>query len=113
MEERLLTVDEAAERLRITRRTVRDWLWLGKLRGVKAGRSWRIPESAIEEFLQTPTPYQPPVIDPLAAVNAYIADEGACTQFGEKDILTREAEGQPFYPPTPIEDGSEQPRRCE
>lgn len=56
MAERLLKVEEAAERLGVTPFTVRVWLRSGKLRGGKTsavmqGR-WRVPESAIGEMIE-------------------------------------------------------------
>jgi excisionase family DNA binding protein len=50
MEDRLLTPDEAAKRLRVTSFTIRKWLRSGELQGIKAGRLWRIKESEIETF---------------------------------------------------------------
>lgn len=54
---RLLTPEEAAERLAIKPRTIREWLRntdKGKpgLKGVKIGKLWRIKESDFEEFLR-------------------------------------------------------------
>lgn len=48
----LLTPEEAAARLKISRVTVGDWLRSGKLKGVKVGRLWRIRESDLETFLK-------------------------------------------------------------
>jgi excisionase family DNA binding protein len=48
----LLTIDEAAERLRIAPRTCREWLRTGKLRGVKYGKIWRIREEDVDAFIQ-------------------------------------------------------------
>jgi len=49
----LLTVEEAAKTLKIHPVTLRNWLRKGKIRGVKIShRGWRIPESALEEFLK-------------------------------------------------------------
>ena len=45
----LYTVPEAAKLLSIAPKTLTDWLRAGKIRGVKVGRSWRIPESAIDD----------------------------------------------------------------
>ncbi len=53
--EKLHTVQEAAELLSIAPKTLLDWLRAGKVRGVKLGRSWRVPESAIEELAQKGT----------------------------------------------------------
>lgn len=53
-EDRMLTINEAAARLRLNRETVRRWLSTGKLRGHKLGPTrggWRIPESALQEYL--------------------------------------------------------------
>ncbi|MBX6378522.1 MAG: helix-turn-helix domain-containing protein [Clostridia bacterium] len=54
MDERLLTVEETAERLAVSPRSVRAWLRTGELRGVKVRNLWRVPESAIDEFLEHP-----------------------------------------------------------
>jgi acetyl-CoA synthetase len=53
-DEPLLTIAEVAEKLRVTTKTVRQWLQRGQMRGIKAGKLWRIPESAIDEFLKRP-----------------------------------------------------------
>jgi excisionase family DNA binding protein len=42
MDERLLSPDAAAERLGVAPKTVRAWLRTGKVRGVRAGRLWRL-----------------------------------------------------------------------
>ena len=50
----VLTVEEAAARLRTTPETVRRWLRSGKLRGVRPGGTklgWRIPEAEIARLL--------------------------------------------------------------
>lgn len=47
----LLTPDEAAERLRLKRRTVILWLEKGKLPGLKVGGHWRIPEAGLNAYL--------------------------------------------------------------
>lgn len=47
--EMLLTIEQAALRLQLHRDTVRKQLKRGQLRGVKRGRVWRVPESALEE----------------------------------------------------------------
>lgn len=50
-----LTPDEAADRLRVTGRTIRRWVADGKLRAVTlpSGRI-RIPEEALDEFAELP-----------------------------------------------------------
>ena len=43
----LLTTEEVAERLRVDRKTVQRWIQSGRLRATRAGRAYRIPESAL------------------------------------------------------------------
>ena len=53
--ERLLTVTEAAERLRLNPETIRRWLRDGRLRGVWLGSDkagWRISERDLDAFLR-------------------------------------------------------------
>ena len=45
------TPDEIAERLKITRRTIYQWLKQGRLKGVKLGDLWRVSESDLKAFL--------------------------------------------------------------
>ena len=46
----LLTTEEAAEWLGVKPQTVAKWLRMGRLKGVKIGRLWRIPEEWILEL---------------------------------------------------------------
>jgi excisionase family DNA binding protein len=48
--ELLLTVEQAAQRLQLSQPTVRRLLASGELRGMKRGKLWRIPESALFEM---------------------------------------------------------------
>jgi excisionase family DNA binding protein len=50
--EQILTVDEAAEQLKVRPETVRRLLSQGKLPGNKVGRAWRIPEGELLRFLR-------------------------------------------------------------
>lgn len=55
-EDRLLTVAEVAERLRLKPETVRRWLRSGRLRGISLGSDhagWRVRESEIERLLSS------------------------------------------------------------
>jgi acetyl-CoA synthetase len=58
MNETLLTVEQAAERLQVGTFTVREQLRDGRLRGIKRGRLWRVPESALMES-SSETPRKP------------------------------------------------------
>jgi excisionase family DNA binding protein len=47
-----LTPDDVASHLQVSRQVVYNWINDGRLRAVKAGRTLRIPHSALEAFLQ-------------------------------------------------------------
>jgi excisionase family DNA binding protein len=51
-DETYLTIAEVAARLKVTTKTVRQWLQRGQMRGVKTGKLWRIPERAVNTFIQ-------------------------------------------------------------
>jgi excisionase family DNA binding protein len=53
----LLTVDEAAERLRVSRGTLYRYVRSGRLEAVRVGElgPWRIPSAALERLLTTTT----------------------------------------------------------
>lgn len=51
MTERLLTPEEAAERLAVSPKGVKNWLRQGLLRGLKVGRLWRISEGDLSAFI--------------------------------------------------------------
>ena len=50
-----LTVDEVAERLKVSAWTVRKWLRDGEMEGsyLSDRAGWRVPEGAIERFLRS------------------------------------------------------------
>jgi excisionase family DNA binding protein len=50
--EKLLTPEDAAKVLLVKPDTLRGWLRTGKLKGVRAGRLWRVRESDLEAFLK-------------------------------------------------------------
>ncbi len=49
------TIEEVVDALKVRskdpQRTVIRWIKDGKLRGFKAGKEWRVTESALEEFM--------------------------------------------------------------
>ncbi len=51
----MYSTEQAAELLEISPLTLTKWLRVGKIRGVKLGRVWRIPESALDEIAQSGT----------------------------------------------------------
>jgi len=53
-EDKVYTVEQVAEQLKVHPRTVYRLLEAGELRGVKVGRQWRITLDALNTFLQLP-----------------------------------------------------------
>jgi len=51
MEDRNLSLSSVAGSLGVSERTVRRWIKSGKLKAYKPGRDYRIPESALREFI--------------------------------------------------------------
>ncbi len=47
-----LTVAEVADMLRVSRMTVYRWVHAGDMPAVRFGRSFRVPQAAVDEFLQ-------------------------------------------------------------
>jgi excisionase family DNA binding protein len=50
----LLTVEEAAQRLKVTPYTIRKWLRQGRLRGIKVagGQRWRIRAEDLDALIE-------------------------------------------------------------
>ena len=71
-DERLLTVNDVAERLQLHHITVRRHIKAGKLRAVRVGRSVRIREADLEEYLgaddYAPFEYPTPTPEAIAEV---------------------------------------------
>lgn len=51
----MFTPEEVAIKLKVSRRTVYEWLRKGRLHGLRAGQGWRIRPEDLEAFLQTGT----------------------------------------------------------
>ena len=51
-EERLLTLEEAASRLRVKPNTLRKWLRVGYVPGLKIHSTWRLKVENLEEFIK-------------------------------------------------------------
>ncbi len=58
---KLLTPEEAAKRLAVSPETVKKWLRMGKLNGVKVSVPWRVREEDLEDFIQIRTA---PILQP-------------------------------------------------
>src|SRR5215207_7939860 len=66
-EERLLSLEDVADRLQVSDQSVRRWIKAGKLAAYKPGLEWRISPSDLEDFLQTHS--SPKVQPPLPSAN--------------------------------------------
>ncbi|GLZ77380.1 hypothetical protein Afil01_21870 [Actinorhabdospora filicis] len=55
-EVRFLTVAEVAELMRVSKMTVYRLVHSGQLGAVRVGRSFRVPEQAVQEYLRGGTP---------------------------------------------------------
>jgi excisionase family DNA binding protein len=51
MAEKVYTTEEAAEHLRVKPITIRRYLKSGKLKGIKLGKEWRIPDSDMQGLI--------------------------------------------------------------
>jgi len=49
---RLLTPEEAAERLRVSPETIKKWCRIGRLPGVKVSVLWRVWEKDVDAFIK-------------------------------------------------------------
>jgi len=56
-DKKLITPEDAAERLGMSPKTIRDWCRSGQINGIKVGRAglWRIPEEEIEKVIESNT----------------------------------------------------------
>ena len=52
-DDRILTVEQAAELLQVSYETARGWIQTGKIPGRKIGRVWRVLESDLLRFIST------------------------------------------------------------
>jgi excisionase family DNA binding protein len=55
MQAKLLTVNQSAEQLGLSARTVWTWIYARKLEIVRLGRAVRIPQSSIDELIEAGT----------------------------------------------------------
>jgi len=51
-ENTVLTTQEACQYLRISRPTYLKYLYMGKIRGVKVGKGWKVLKSELDTFLK-------------------------------------------------------------
>ena len=53
---KVYTLDEVAEILKVTKRTLYNYVKAGTLHAVKMGKYWRVPEENLQAFISTGTP---------------------------------------------------------
>ncbi len=53
----VLTPDDVAKALGLSRRTVISWLESGKIAGIKVGNRWRVKEEDLDKFIDEPNMY--------------------------------------------------------
>ncbi len=69
-----LTVQEAAQRLRVSTRTIRRWIQQGDLPAIKIGKTVRILEKEITSLTHAHSYREEPVIDISAASDEVFAE---------------------------------------
>lgn len=53
---KVYTLDEVADILKVTKRTLYNYVKADKLHAVKMGKYWRVTEKSLQAFLSTGTP---------------------------------------------------------
>lgn len=53
---KVFTLDEVADILKVTKRTLYNYVKAGKLHAVKIGKYWRVSEESLQAFISTGTP---------------------------------------------------------
>lgn len=56
MDIKVFTLDEVADILKITKRTLYSYIKAGKLHAVKMGKYWRVSDESLQAFISTGTP---------------------------------------------------------
>lgn len=52
---KVYTTDEVQELLKVTKRTLYNYIKAGQIKAIKMGRNWRITEDALKDFLEKGT----------------------------------------------------------
>ncbi len=53
---KVFTLDEVADILKVTKRTLYNYIKAGTLKAVKMGKYWRVSEESLQAFISTGTP---------------------------------------------------------
>jgi excisionase family DNA binding protein len=73
-EDIVLTTQEACHYLRISRPTYLKYLYLGRIKGAKAGKGWKVLKSELDRFLKGES--EPPGNNILAKEEEYMGEIG-------------------------------------
>jgi excisionase family DNA binding protein len=87
----LYTPEEVAARLRVSRRTVYEWLKLGRLRAFRAGRGWRIRHADLEAFMMPEDAWQQRLDQTIERVRSRVPPEISPEEI-EADITAADEE---------------------
>lgn len=58
MEEKVYTPREIAEHFKVSIKVIQKWIREGKLKAIRLGNVWRVPESALQEFIKLNRPVE-------------------------------------------------------
>lgn len=53
---RVYTLDEVAEIMQVTKRTLYNYIKAGTLHAIKIGKYWRVSEESLQDFISNGTP---------------------------------------------------------
>ena len=53
---RVYTLDEVADIMKVTKRTLYNYIKAGALHAVKMGKYWRVSEESLQDFISNGTP---------------------------------------------------------
>ena len=92
-----LTVNEAAQFLKLKPRTIREWIAHGRLRAQKIGRAYVIPEAEVSRIISPPATVKSQPGDPeraarIAAMRGSLKGTGASATLEE--LRDRDAENR-------------------
>jgi excisionase family DNA binding protein len=99
MEERYLSLTEAAAALDISERTTYRWIKAGKLRAYKPGRDYRIPESAIRQAVEESEVHPKAPASSQPSFNGLLEEERRLSRFSEAIIAAAASWGEAMANP--------------
>ena len=89
---RILTVEQAAEKLQMTPKIVREYLRLGMMPGRKIGRAWRVVETDIERWVSAGQIERQPRVSARGFLKQFPGDFSSEAFMAEKHAEVEEEE---------------------